>query len=350
MTPLQQAATALLEQWGSPRMNGCLIDLRTALADEQTQEVEPILYQCRMRPTWMPEGAGWTQWMDCRKEIFLSSNKNPIAHEHEYEARALYLHPAPPPVGERDHIEDVRNMVGERAKVGNSNFESWYSELHQSGKGSKQIAREAYEAGLNEAQQVVLSHPTIKEIVINADYREMWANKVRINQELCAQLTAPQETYMTEINKELSYGWLRACDEVMTSLHIGVANLSDSYASAKAKLQALIDLHITIATDPSINGGYKLVQIETCEAQQVVPKVTIELPDGDERTVKTWFTEMRNGELWVAISVEPVQSSSSLWLIRKTPNTKDSYYVAEGIPPNTVLEVYGIIKGDLNAS
>jgi len=44
--------------------------------------------------------------------------------------------------------------AGEREKVGDSRFESWYSELHQAGKGSKQIAREAYEAGLNEAQQV----------------------------------------------------------------------------------------------------------------------------------------------------------------------------------------------------
>jgi len=32
----------------------------------------------------------------------------------------------------------------------------------------------------------------IKEIVINADYREMWADQVRINQKICAQLAAPQ--------------------------------------------------------------------------------------------------------------------------------------------------------------
>ena len=57
-------------------------------------------------------------------------------------AYPVYLHPAPP--------------AGERAKVGDSRFESWYSELHQAGKGSKQIAREAYEAGLNEAQQVAV--------------------------------------------------------------------------------------------------------------------------------------------------------------------------------------------------
>ena len=53
----------------------------------------------------------------------------------------LFTHPAP-------------SVTGERAKVGDSKFESWYSELNQAGKGSKQVAREAYEAGLNEAQQV----------------------------------------------------------------------------------------------------------------------------------------------------------------------------------------------------
>lgn len=67
---------------------------------------------------------------------------------------------------------------------------------------------------------------------------------------------------MTEQNTELTCGWLRACDEAMINLHIGVANLSDSYESAKAKLQSLIDLHITIATDPAVNGGYKLVPVE----------------------------------------------------------------------------------------
>ena len=124
MTPLQQTATALLEQWGSPRMNGCLIDLRTALADEQAQAVEPVGYFCSN-----PAG-------DFRYQVSLTSGYPDSA--------PLYTHPAPLPA------------TGERAKVGDSRFESWYSELQQAGKGSKQIAREAYEAGLNEAQQVAV--------------------------------------------------------------------------------------------------------------------------------------------------------------------------------------------------
>ena len=31
------------------------------------------------------------------------------------------------------------------------------------------------------------------------------------------------------------------------------------------------------------------------------------------------------------------------WVIRKTPNTKDSWYVACGFPPVSVLNIYGIV-------
>ena len=54
------------------------------------------------------------------------------------------------------------------------------------------------------------------------------------------------------------YGWLTACDEEMICYHLGVANLSDSYESAKRKLRALIDLNVAIATDPAVNGGMSL--------------------------------------------------------------------------------------------
>lgn len=45
-------------------------------------------------------------------------------------------------------------------------------------------------------------------------------------------------------------------------------------------------------------------ELEKLTQQVAVPKVTIELPDGDERIVKTWFTEVRNGEIFVSISVD----------------------------------------------
>ena len=57
-------------------------------------------------------------------------------------------------------------------------------------------------------------------------------------------------------------GWLRAVDEALVVAHIGVANESDAYEEAKAKLDSLIGFHIDVATDPAVNGGYKLMPIE----------------------------------------------------------------------------------------
>jgi hypothetical protein len=62
----------------------------------------------------------------------------------------------------------------------------------------------------------------------------------------------------TEQEQFANIGWLHAVDEAMVSAHIGVANLSDSYESAKAKLNSLIDWHIEVATDPAVNGGFSL--------------------------------------------------------------------------------------------
>ena len=54
-------------------------------------------------------------------------------------------------------------------------------------------------------------------------------------------------------------GWLRAIDEALVTAHIGVANAHDTYEQAKAKLDNLIGFLVDIATDPAVNGGWKLV-------------------------------------------------------------------------------------------
>ena len=57
-------------------------------------------------------------------------------------------------------------------------------------------------------------------------------------------------------------GWLRAVDEALVVTHLGVANASDTYEQAKAKLDSLIGWHVDVATDPAVNGGWKLVPLE----------------------------------------------------------------------------------------
>lgn len=62
--------------------------------------------------------------------------------------------------------------------------------------------------------------------------------------------------------KRVPDGWLRAVDEALVIAHIGVANAHDTYEQAKAKLDSLIGLHVNIAADPAVNGGWKLVPTE----------------------------------------------------------------------------------------
>ena len=62
--------------------------------------------------------------------------------------------------------------------------------------------------------------------------------------------------------KSVPEGWLRAIDEALVTAHIGVANAHDTYEQAKAKLDNLIGFNVVIATDPAVNGGYKLMPIE----------------------------------------------------------------------------------------
>ena len=54
-------------------------------------------------------------------------------------------------------------------------------------------------------------------------------------------------------------GWLRAIDEALVVAHIGVASASDTYEQAREKLNNLIGFHMDVATDPAVNGGWKLV-------------------------------------------------------------------------------------------
>ena len=57
-------------------------------------------------------------------------------------------------------------------------------------------------------------------------------------------------------------GWLHAIDEALVTAHIGVANAHDTYEQAKAKLDNLIGFHVDVATDPAVNGDWKLVPVE----------------------------------------------------------------------------------------
>lgn len=63
-------------------------------------------------------------------------------------------------------------------------------------------------------------------------------------------------------------GWHCAVDEEMVLTHLGVADPSDSYETAKKKLNDLIAWHVAVATDPAVNGGYVLVRQDSATIPQ----------------------------------------------------------------------------------
>ena len=70
---------------------------------------------------------------------------------------------------------------------------------------------------------------------------------------------AKRHEAQAQLTPSIPEGWLRAIDEALIVAHIGMANADDTYAQAKSKLDTLIGLHVDIATDPAVNGGWKLV-------------------------------------------------------------------------------------------
>jgi hypothetical protein len=98
---------------------------RNALAAEQAQAVEPAGYFLRDRSA--PD-----DWR------FHYTDPRPV--KPEYEVQPLFF----------------PQQVAVPQKIGDSRFESWYGETKIQQMGTKQRYREAYEAGLNEAQQVAV--------------------------------------------------------------------------------------------------------------------------------------------------------------------------------------------------
>jgi len=51
---------------------------------------EPVEYQYRTRPDWIPE---WNEWNKCSKESAEAYEKNPYLYDWHYEVRRLYTTP-----------------------------------------------------------------------------------------------------------------------------------------------------------------------------------------------------------------------------------------------------------------
>lgn len=125
----------------------------------------------------------------------------------------------------------------------------------------QQLARlaEVQRVGREEAGK-----PPLECVVVEADWPEYEPTWRAIEARVAGEQPAPS----------IPEGWLRAIDEALVVAHIGVANADDTYAQAKAKLDSLIGFHVDVATDPAVNGGWKLVPVEsTTEMQRAVAEL-----------------------------------------------------------------------------
>lgn len=68
-------------------------------------------------------------------------------------------------------------------------------------------------------------------------------------------------------------GWIRAIDEELVSLNIGIADPNDSYEAAKKKLTDLVQWHVDIATDPAVNGGFSFQPVQPIGWNQAIESV-----------------------------------------------------------------------------
>ena len=97
--------------------------------------------------------------------------------------------------------------------------------------------------------------------------------------EIAQTETVDRNLRVTEQSVE-PHGWLEAVDKEMVCAHLGVANVTDTFDEANAKLLALINWHVAVATDPAVNGGLSLQ-----------PQATIPVPDllKEFKNVMSWI-------------------------------------------------------------
>ena len=126
---------------------------------------------------------------------------------------------------------------------------------------------EKIQEALREQQEINLSDPAVqKRLAAQWGYVPVGAQPAPSVPEGVSFIDTSQLEGVVSTEIVHSYpppsGWLRAIDEALVVTHLGVANASDTYEQAKAKLDSLIGFHVDVATDPAVNGGWKLVPIE----------------------------------------------------------------------------------------
>ena len=161
---------------------------------------------------------------------------------------------------------------------------------------------EKIQEALREQQEINLSDPAVqKRLAAQWGYVPVGAQPAPSVPEGVSFIDTSQLEGVVSTEIVHSYpppsGWLRAIDEALVVTHLGVANGSDTYEQAKAKLDNLIGFHVDVATDPAVNGGYRLVPIElTHEKEPTMQDALMKFDPatGEERPYPSHATQWRN--------------------------------------------------------
>lgn len=76
-------------------------DYALAAIEAISQQGEPVAYQYRMRPTWLKDSEGWTDWTNCSAESYEDRERFPIYNDWQTEVRKLYAAPPQAEVGQQ---------------------------------------------------------------------------------------------------------------------------------------------------------------------------------------------------------------------------------------------------------
>lgn len=88
-----------------------------------------------------------------------------------------------------------------------------------------------------------------------------WREDADISEYLVENARALLTKYGTNQPSQISDEWKQAIDHELVTL----GSTADSYSSPKEAINALIEWHVSVATDPLVNGGYKLAPVEPTE-------------------------------------------------------------------------------------
>lgn len=143
-------------------------------------------------------------------------------------------------------------------------WEAWQAALEYASKNTVPLSTDGKSVWIEGVGAVDLDYGDRQQRVPSAcEIKDLW---VEIHHQDARTATghvlAFARDLLAKYGQTAPEGWIRAIDDELTSAHLGIADASDSYDEAKVKLFTLLKWHVDVATDPAVNGGWKLVPIE----------------------------------------------------------------------------------------